>query len=149
MLECRTEIKVEWGHCDPARIVYNPNFFDWMERGLTNLLAVAGFELGDLVAADPDFRGTPLVKSESVFLAPAALGEIVTVVTRATRLGRSSLDVSHDFYLGDQKIIEATQTRVWSAFDSETGRMTGRAIPDDVRAALTEDRTVSLRLTQD
>jgi len=28
MLVCQLEIRVEWGHCDPAQIVYNPNFFD-------------------------------------------------------------------------------------------------------------------------
>ena len=35
MLESHLDIRVEWGHCDPARIVvYNPNFYDWMEHGL-------------------------------------------------------------------------------------------------------------------
>ncbi len=32
MLVARRERKIEWGDCDPAKIVYNPRFFDWFDN---------------------------------------------------------------------------------------------------------------------
>ena len=70
MLETRMEIRVGWGDCDPARIVYNPVFFDWMERGLLLLFHAASLP-ADGHARDPLFRGVPLVKSTATFHSPA------------------------------------------------------------------------------
>ena len=145
MLESRLEISVEWGHCDPAQIVYNPNFFDWMERGMAALFDASGFPFADVLALDPDLRGTPLVRSEADFLAPARVGDIVVVSSRIVRWGRSSFDIAHDFFLGDDKIVVARQTRVWSGVD-ETGRLRAIPIPDDIRAALEAEKIVTFRI---
>ena len=32
MLVVRRERRIEWGDCDPARIVHNPRFFDWFDK---------------------------------------------------------------------------------------------------------------------
>ena len=29
----RYSIRVDWGDCDPAGIVFYPNFYRWMDRG--------------------------------------------------------------------------------------------------------------------
>jgi acyl-CoA thioesterase FadM len=31
MIIARRERQVEWGDCDPARIVFNPRFFEWFD----------------------------------------------------------------------------------------------------------------------
>jgi len=31
MIVARRERRVEWGDCDPARIVFNPRFFEWFD----------------------------------------------------------------------------------------------------------------------
>ena len=63
MLDSRMDIRVEWAHCDPATIVYNPHYFDWMDRGVHRLFEAGGFRLEQMVRADPGFRGVPLARS--------------------------------------------------------------------------------------
>jgi 4-hydroxybenzoyl-CoA thioesterase len=141
MLECQLEIRVEWGHCDPAQIVYNPNFFDWMERGLSALFEAAGLGFSDLIGNQKDMRGTPLVRSHADFLAPARVGDIIVLTSMIARWGRASFDIAYEFHLGDTKLVSATQTRVWAGVD-KSGTLKARPIPDEVRSAFETDRTV-------
>lgn len=146
MLETRIDIRVEWSHCDAARIVYNPHFFSWSETGVTTLFEAAGFGLPDLMNSDPDYRGVPLVKCEAAFQAPARFGEDLVLSTTISRFGRSSFDMSHRFTRGDARVAEITQVRVWSAVDPEDAeRIKAVAIPDPIRQALEAPRTVEVR----
>ena len=148
MLESRLDIRVEWGHCDPARIVYNPNFYDWMEHGLMGLFQAAGLDLTAQVAADPDFRGTPLVRSEAVFRAPARVGDVLVLSTSVVRWGSSAFDVRHVFRLGETLVCEGLQTRVWGVTGADDALATA-PVPGDVRAALSQDCVTHLRLRRE
>ena len=145
MLECQIEIRVVWGDCDPAQIVYNPHFFDWMERGLSTLFETAGLGFADLIARQPDLRGTPLVRSHAEFHAPARIGDLIELSSKISRWGRSSFDIDHEFRLGDTVLVTASQTRVWSGVDAD-GNMRGLPVPPEVRTALEEDRLVRYRI---
>lgn len=150
MLESRLDIRVDWGHCDPARIVYNPNFYDWMEAGLLALFEAAGLQLLAAMRENPQFRGTPLVRGEATFRAPARVGDTLVLVTRVTRLGGSSFEVEHRFELDGRTIVEAAQTRVWGMSPADDpDRLTAARIPDAVRAALSENRVSHLRYVRD
>ena len=149
MLESRMEIRVEWGHCDPARIVYNPNYHDWMEQGLVTLFEAAGLDLAGKLAEEPRFRGTPLVQGEAQYRAPARVGEIITLVSRVERFGGASFVIAHRFLRGDTVLVEARQTRVWGmAPEGDPDGLTTARIPDDVRARLSEPRTAHLRYSR-
>jgi len=146
MLETRVDIRVEWSHCDAARIVYNPHFFSWSETGVTTLFAAAGFALTDIMDGDPDYRGVPLVKSEATFHAPARFGDDLVLSTTIRRFGRSSFDMAHRFTRADMPIAEIAQVRVWSGVDPDDAeRIKAVAIPDRIRQALEQDRTVEVR----
>ncbi|MDQ0315334.1 acyl-CoA thioesterase [Amorphus orientalis] len=146
MLEVQCEFQVDWSECDPATIVYNPNFYDWMERSINQLLDAAGTGIDKVLATDPDFRGVPLVKASADFHAPARFGDVLVRTCRIARLGRSSLDLEHRFFLGDTLIVEARQTRVWSGVDpDDRSRIRSRPIPDDVKSAFEADRVVRIR----
>jgi 4-hydroxybenzoyl-CoA thioesterase len=150
MLESRLDIRVEWGHCDPARIVYNPNFYDWMEAGLLALFEAAHLSLTAMVAEMPEFRGTPLVKGEATFMAPAMVGDVILLSSRVLRLGGASLDIAHVFTRGDTRLVEAAQTRVWGVSPpGEPERLTTARIPQHVRDALSEERVSHLRYVRD
>lgn len=146
MLETRLDIRVDWGHCDPAQIVYNPNFFIWMEWGVNVLFEAAGHALTDLMRTDPDCRGLPLVKSDANFLAPARFGETLSLASRITRFGRSSFDIGHRFTRGETAIAEGTQVRVWGRADPDDPQgMRAAPLPEEIRHALEDDRVVELR----
>ena len=71
-------IRVHWGDCDPARIVFHPNFIRWMDEGFTEMALARGIDFAELQRADPQFRGAPLVDVRCSFRAPARYGEVIT-----------------------------------------------------------------------
>lgn len=143
----RQNIRVEWGHCDPARIIYNPNYFRWMETGVHLLFGAAGINLEKLTAEDHDFRAVPLVNTEAAFLAPARIGDFVTHTVWISRWGAKAFDIEHRFSIRERLLVRAKQIRVWArALPDDPDSLRAIAVPDDVRAALSEDKTVTLKM---
>lgn len=146
MFEATLEIRVEWGHCDPAQIVFNPNYFHWMESGLHWLFEAAGLSLTGLMEQDPDFRGAPLVRSDATFKAVARVGDLMSLTTRVVRWGGRSFDLGFRFAVDGTVVVEATQTRIWGrAVPGEAHRLQAVAIPDRIRDALSRPGRAVLR----
>ena len=68
------EIEIEWGDCDPAGIVYYPNFFRWFNRGAHKLFDAVGLPFHELIK-DQDTVGVPLLDAKATFHAPVRFGE--------------------------------------------------------------------------
>ncbi len=150
MLQLTREIRIEWGHCDPARIVYNPNYYHWMEGGLLDLFLVAGSDMAPIMKNDENFRGTPLVRGDAVFKAPARLGDLIVHHIAISRWGSTSFDVAHHFTLGDTTLLEASQTRVWArAHPEDPNGIIAVEIPENVRTALSQDISIHQSLHQE
>jgi 4-hydroxybenzoyl-CoA thioesterase len=133
----RRTIAIEFGDCDPARIVYYPNYFRWFDQGTHHLFAEAGFPLPRLAAE----RGLtiPLVGASAEFKGPAVWGDRIVVESRVTRWGGKSFDIEHLVTHADTGavIAEGSETRVCVALDpADTKGMRGVAIPEDIKAAL-------------
>ena len=71
------QFAIEWGHCDPAGIVFNGRFFEFFDWGTWWLFEAAlGVPAHDLVGAF-GIIGIPLVDARARFLAPARFGDVV------------------------------------------------------------------------
>lgn len=139
------DIRVEWGHCDPARIIFNPNYYEWMEQGAHFLFEAGGVNLNAMAKEDHDFRGIPLIKGEALFKAPARVGDLLVLSSKVSRWGGKSFDIEHNFYLGDNHITEGKQTRVWGhAVAHDPDQLEAIVVPAAVRAALSETKVVRL-----
>ena len=67
----RRRFTIEWGHCDPAGIVFNSRFFEFFDWGTWILFEAAlGVKPSELAAAF-GIAGLPLVDAGARFLAPA------------------------------------------------------------------------------
>ena len=62
MLKSTLTRRVEWGDCDPAGIVFNPQFFRWFDHGTTMLYEAAGWPKQEMLAKF-DAAGCPLTRS--------------------------------------------------------------------------------------
>ncbi|MGB6537951.1 MAG: thioesterase family protein [Xanthobacteraceae bacterium] len=113
----RRRFTIEWGHCDPAGIVFNSRFFEFFDWGTWCLFeAVFGIKPPDLAAA-LGIDSLPLVDAGARFLAPARFGDVVELTSRTTEFRRSSFDVEHRLFVGDVLAVEGRETRVWVVRD--------------------------------
>ncbi|MBT4521631.1 MAG: acyl-CoA thioesterase [Halieaceae bacterium] len=150
MLEVQLEIFVEWGHCDPAKIVFNPNFFIWMESGMHRLFSTAGHTISRITDSHPLFRGVPLLQTQANFQTPAKLGDTITLATCISRFGNTSFEVCYRFFRGEDVLCTAVQTRVWCYAEGEEQEALKPApIPESVRVALSDNRQVCIKLVSD
>ncbi len=147
MLTATQRIRVEWAHCDPAGIIFNPHYYVWMDSGTHALIRAAGFDLFGEVARDPLFRGCPLVASSMDFRRPLYLGDVTTCSSRVEKFGNTSFVVAHEFRQGDVEAPVATgqEIRVWGASDPEhPEKLKAQRMPDDLRAMLSVEKTIDV-----
>jgi 4-hydroxybenzoyl-CoA thioesterase len=127
---------IEWGHCDPAGIVYFPRYFEYFDVCTLALFTGLGLAKPHILA-DYGILGLPLVNAQARFLAPSRFGDEVRVDTTVQTLRRSSFEMLHRLMNGDTLAVECVETRVWAGWDPQhPGRMKARPIPDEVRARL-------------
>lgn len=135
-------IRVEWAHCDAAGIIFNPNYYIWMDGGTHAMLQAAGFDLPGQIRADKLFRGFPLVASNMAFKRPLYFGDITELTTTVEKFGNTSFVVNHTFRQGGEAepVAVGNEVRVWGYSDSNNPeKMVAQRVPDEIRALLTVD----------
>src|SRR3977135_4145223 len=126
----RRQFTVEWGHCDPAGIVFNSRFFEFFDWSVWRL-----FER--VLAGPPTERGSafgivgiPLVDAKARFLKPAKFNDVADIASEVSAFRRSSFDVTHHISIGGQLAVEGHETRVWAAQDpNDPIKLKGIPIP--------------------
>ena len=130
------KLTIEWGHCDPAGIVFNPRFFEFFDWSTALLVQTAlGLAKLDLSAAY-GIVGVPLVDTRANFLRPSRVGDEVEIVSRVTLIGRSSFEIDHKLFNAAQLAVDGHEKRVWTGRDAATGRLISQALPEDVARKL-------------
>jgi len=125
-------VRIEWGDCDPAGIVYYPRYFAFFDACTSALLERAlGMTKHDYLKAY-DFAGHPLVNTHSRFIIPTRFGDDVTIETTISELRRSSFDVRHRLLKHGALAVEGFETRVWVQGDAANGKMKSAPIPQEV-----------------
>jgi 4-hydroxybenzoyl-CoA thioesterase len=124
-------VRIEWGDCDPAGIIFYPRYFEIFDNATAALFERAlGMTKFEYLKAY-DFAGFPLVDSRARFLRPTRFGDDVTVESGAT-FGTSSFTVEHRIALKGMPCAECTEKRVWVVRDTQ-GRIKAQPVPQTVR----------------
>ena len=133
MLVSRRDIQIEWGDCDPADIVYFPNYFAWFDAGLMHHFASVGLPKKELLRRY-ELTGWPLLETKARFMKPSTYGETVVLETQIVKFGRTSFDIDYRIKRGEDTAIECSERRVLVARDHETDKLKPFAIPEEVKA---------------
>ncbi|MGR3640867.1 acyl-CoA thioesterase [Alterinioella nitratireducens] len=140
MLTSRRTVLIEWGDCDPADIVFYPNYFRWFDASTAAHFRSAGLPKPKLVT-DYNVVGFPMVDTRARFLVPSRFGDEVVIETRIAAFGRSSFEVEHRLMRGDVLAVEGFEKRVLVAKSADGAGLKSVPVPEDVRALFTGDDT--------
>ncbi len=144
MLRVVQRFRIEWGHCDPAGIIFNPNYARWMDGACHSLFKAAGVPMAEMMRTS-GFIGCPLVKSELEFARPAYYDDVISVTSQIGRFGGKSFDLSHVFRRGDEMLAEGREVRVWGyADETDSRQLSAQSIPEEIKARLSEDREIDV-----
>ncbi|HZU96860.1 MAG TPA: thioesterase family protein [Planctomycetota bacterium] len=128
-----TRFPVRFGLCDPARIIYFPNYFDFFHAAMEDFFRD---RVGALyhVLLGKERIGFPTVHLEVDFATPVAFGDEVKITVEIAKLGRSSVAFRYTGYRSSdgKQVVVATQTTVCTDLDAFKSVTT----PDFLRAPL-------------
>ena len=132
----RRQLTIEWGHCDPAGIVFNSRFFEFFDHS-TWLLFEHALGLPPAGIGLTYGASMPLVDAKARFVLPTKLGDVVEIETTIGELRRSSFDVQHRLWNQGRLAVEGHEIRVWAERDpGDESRLRAKAIPARVVARL-------------
>ena len=72
-------VQVEFGDCDPARIVWFPNFFRWIDAASRNYFVQCGVPSWAETERTLGIIGTPLVDTRCSFVNTASYGDLLHI----------------------------------------------------------------------
>ncbi len=134
MFVSRRTVRIEWGDCDPAGIVYYPRYVEYFDICTVALFEAVGYPKRQLLK-DFEIAGFPMVDLHMRFLIPSVFGEDVQVETSIKEWKRSSFIVHHRLFKGEDLAVEGFETRVWTTHDPDNpGRLKSKTIPDELKA---------------
>ena len=128
------QVRIEWGDCDPAGIIFYPRYFAIFDASTALLFEAALGMTKFQMFKNLDFSGFPLVRTHARFLKPTRFGDDVTVET-TVNFSHSSFDIEHRLSHDGLTCVECSETRVWVVLDpADPGRYKSHPIPEAVQA---------------
>jgi 4-hydroxybenzoyl-CoA thioesterase len=133
------QLEIEFGDCDPAGIVFYPNYFRMFDAS-TAYLFEAALGMKKIVWTKKfGILGIAMVDTGAKFSRPSRFGDVVSIQTSITELRRSSFVVGHKLFNAGELAIEAHEVRVWTGVDPDNAeRIKSLPIPQAVVDALSQ-----------
>jgi 4-hydroxybenzoyl-CoA thioesterase len=135
MLTNTRTIRVQWGDCDPAGIVFYPRYFEWFDASTILLFEKATGMTKIRMLEKYNGAGLALLEARAVFKVASHYGDDVDIETQVTEFRRSSFFVQHRVTKAGVPALEGYETRLWTVRDAnDKNRLRSAPIPPEVLA---------------
>src|ERR1044072_6567717 len=106
MFTIRRTVRIEWGDCDPAGIVFYPRYFAMFNHSTELLIEGALGAKKITLNRQHGLGGFTAVATEARFLLPTRYGAEVAIQAALSRAGRSSFAIQHKLTLDGALAVE-------------------------------------------
>ena len=128
-------VEVGFGDCDPAGIVFFPNFSRWMDQASLAFFMACGVPPWRELVKTRVIVGTPLLEIHTKFLRPATYGERIQVHTSIEEWAAKTFCHRHVVRRGDEVLCEGTEVRAFVVRDpANPERIKAIPVPEDIKA---------------
>ena len=129
-------VEVQFGDCDPAGIVFFPNFLRWMDQASLAYFRACGLPPWRELERSRGIVGTPLLEIHTRFAKSATYGEILDIETVIEDWAAKTFRHRHVIRRNGAVLCEGTEVRAFVVSDpQDPSRLRAIPIPDDIRAA--------------
>jgi 4-hydroxybenzoyl-CoA thioesterase len=102
-------LTVQFGDCDPAGIVYYPNFYRWFDDA-SHLLA-ENVGLGLRALQEQGYVGLPLMQTGATYLRPAMFGDEIEVRSTVIAFEPRRFRIEHRILRGESVLVDGFEVR--------------------------------------
>ena len=129
------EVEVMFGDCDPAGIVFFPNFSKWMDASSLNFFVQCGVPTWRELYKTTGIIGTPLLEVNTRFISPATYGEQLQVFTSMQEWRAKVFIQKHIVKRGETVLCEGLETRAFCIrHPDDPNRIKAIAVPENIKA---------------
>jgi 4-hydroxybenzoyl-CoA thioesterase len=128
------EVQVNFGDCDPAAIVFYPNYSRWMDASSLNFFVKCGVPPWRELVKTTGIIGTPLLELKTKFMRPATYGETLQIHTSVEEWRDKVFIQKHVVRRGAELLCEGSETRAFCIRPDGGERIKAIPIPADIRA---------------
>jgi 4-hydroxybenzoyl-CoA thioesterase len=131
-------VTVQFGDCDPAGIVFFPNFSRWMDAASLSFFMQCGLPPWRELVKTRGIVGTPLLEINTKFFKTATYGETLLITTHVEEWRHKVLvqvhRVTRPGVEGEDLICEGREVRAFTRRDADNpDRLRAMPIPEDIR----------------
>ena len=128
-------VEVQFGDCDPAGIVFFPNFLRWMDQASLAYFRACGLPPWRELERSRGIVGTPLLEIQTRFVKSATYGETLEIETVIEHWAAKTFRHRHVIRRDGVTLCEGTEVRAFVVRDpADPARLRAIPIPDDIRA---------------
>ncbi|WP_298835646.1 thioesterase family protein [uncultured Piscinibacter sp.] len=128
-------VEVHFGDCDPAGIVFFPNFSRWMDAASLKFFMDCGLPPWRELVKTRGIVGTPLLEINTRFIKSVTYGETITIATWIEEWRDKVFVQMHRVTRGDELICEGREVRAFVKRDPDNPeRLRAIPVPDDIKA---------------
>ena len=124
---------VEFGDCDPARIVWFPNFFRWIDAASRHFFVACGVPPWHETERTLGIIGTPLVDTHAKFMKTASYGDVLQVHVSIPEWRARSFVQRYRVSRGGDAIMECEEVRIFAG-RREAGSLRALPIPPSIQS---------------
>ncbi len=126
-------VNVQFGDCDPAGIVFYPNFSRWMDEASLAFFMACGVPPWRELVKTRGIIGTPLLEIHTKFKRPATYGETIQVHTTVEEWAAKTFRHRHVVKRGEEVLCESTEVRAFCIRDpGNPDRIKAIPVPEDI-----------------
>ena len=128
-------VDVQFGDCDPAGIVFFPNFSRWMDAASLAFFMQCGLPPWRELVKTRGIVGTPLLEINTKFIKAVTYGETITIATHVEEWRDKVFVQLHRVTRGNDLICEGREVRAFVRRDADNPeRLRAIPVPDDIKA---------------
>jgi 4-hydroxybenzoyl-CoA thioesterase len=138
MLVNRRAVRIEWGQCDPAGIVFYPQYLIMFDTSTGWLFERSGLS-PSAMRKKYGIVGMPVVEVGARFVMPCRFDDDVVIESEVAEWGRSSFTVQHRVFKGNDLALDGFEKRVWAAADPQRpSAIKSQAVPAELIECLSD-----------
>jgi len=132
------DVAVHFGDCDPAGIVFFPNFSRWMDAASLSFFMQCGVPPWRELVKTRGIVGTPLLEINTKFIKAVTYGETIRITTWIEEWRAKVFVQMHRVTRGEDLICEGREVRAFVQRDAaDPERLRAIPVPEDIKALCT------------
>jgi len=128
------DVDVHFGDCDPAGIVFFPNFSRWMDAASLSFFMQCGVPPWRELVKTRGIVGTPLLEINTKFIKSVTYGETIRITTWIEEWRAKVFVQMHRVTRGEDLICEGREVRAFVQRDAaDPERLRAIPVPEDIK----------------